>query len=328
MKALIYEGPGRMVYGTFRAPELGPGDVLLKVDVVGICGSDLHAFLGHDSRRKSGTVLGHEAVGHVADGPEAGRRVVLVPSIACGECAQCRAARVHLCRNQQQVGVHRQGAFAEFIAVPRTNLVDVPDELDSGDAALAEPLAVAIHTVDRATRLSAIPPDQASVLVIGGGAIGLLCALVLKSRSCPRVAISELVDARRETCRRAGIEAALAPENAVVAGPFDIVIDAVGVAPTRRAALDAVAPGGLIVHVGLGDAADGIDFLRLTREEVTVAGTVRARRDDFTAAAALLASGALGRLDWVDRRPLADGPQVFSQLAQGVVQAAKVVLVP
>ena len=101
-----------------------------------------------------------------------------------------------------------------------------------------------------------------------------------------------------------------------------------GTAATRSMALDAVAPGGLIVHVGLGEGEGGIDFLRLTREEVTVAGAIRATRDDFIAALALLAAGTLGPTRWVERRPLADGPQAFSQLAQGAVPAAKVVLVP
>jgi threonine dehydrogenase-like Zn-dependent dehydrogenase len=317
-----------MECGVLPAPDLGPDDVLLKIDAAGVCGSDLHAFLGRDMRRKPGSVLGHEAVGRILDGAEADRRVVLIPSIACGKCVECGAARAHLCRNRQQVGVHRQGTLADLIAVPRANLVDVPAGLGTPDAVLAEPLAVAVHTVDRATRLSAVPVGEASVLVIGGGAIGLLCALVLKSRPCARMTISELVDARRETCRRAGIDAALAPELAVAAGPFDIVIDAVGIAQTRCTALDAVVPGGLIVHVGLGDGEGGIDFLRLTREEITVTGAVRASRSDFKDALALLAAGTLGRLNWVDRRPLADGPQAFSQLAHGAVGAAKLVLIP
>lgn len=328
MNALIFEGPGNVICREIGKPEPKADEALVRVEASGLCGSDLHAFLGHDGRRKPGTVLGHEAAGRVAGGEAAGRRVALLPALHCRECAQCRAGLSQHCRNRTQLGVHRHGAFAEFVAVPMENLFEIPDTLAFKDAALTEPLAVAIKAVERATRFSSAPPEQSRILVIGGGAIGLLCALVFKAQSWASVAICEKVPARQETCRRAGLELVGAAEVATGMDSFEVVLDAVGIADTRRLAQRAVSAGGIIVHVGLGEAADGIDYRRLTRDEIIVAGAGRPSRTDFDTAIALLASRALGALDWVETRRLDEGPQVFRELAEGKVRAAKVVLIP
>ena len=190
---------------------------------------------------------------------------------------------------------------------------------------LTEPIAVAVRAAERASAFARVPPDRARILVIGGGAIGLLCGLVLRAQSFMDVAICEISAARRETCRVAGFGKIAGPEQAAGFGPFDIVIDAVGKARTRRFAQECTAPGGVIVHVGLSEPSEGIDFQALTRKEITVAGAACPSRRDFETALSLLASDALGRLEWVETRRLEEGPEAFSQLAQGRVAAAKVV---
>jgi len=328
MHALVYEGVRNVAYRAWSVPELQPGEVLVQIEATGICGSDLHAFLGHDLRRSAGAVLGHEAVGKIVSGSDTGLRVVIFPSIHCGECVECLSDRLHYCLNRQQIGVHRQGTFADYIAVPSANLIAIDGRLSAAAAAVVEPLAVAVRAARTAVRLSAGRIEGGRALVIGGGAIGLLSALLLQNLFAARTTVCEISGGRRETCRSAGMADVLDPAAIATAGAFEVVLDAVGTAESRRSAQKAVARGGVVVHVGLAEPLDGIDFQQLTRDEVTLAGSIRASRDDFMEAISVLSAGNIGALDWVETRKLRDGPGAFGDLEQGIVRAAKVVLLP
>ena len=168
------------------------------------------------------------------------------------------------------------------------------------------------------------------MLVQGGGAIGLLCARLLA-----RYGVHHITLAETNALRRASIAAATsalaydpATDAAPADGSVDLVIDAVGAASTRRAALAAVKPGGVIVHVGLQDGASPIDMRKLTLAEITLIGTYTYSTSDLRAAALALHEGAFGDLDWVEERPLADGPAAFRDLHEGRCAAAKIVLRP
>jgi alcohol dehydrogenase len=319
-----------MIYRDEPDPSPAAGEVLVAIDAVGICGSDLHAYHGQDARRHPPVVMGHEAVGHIAEGPDAGRRVALNPLIACGACRACGADRAHLCEARRQFSVHRPGAFAELMAVPATNLIELPEGLDVVKAALAEPTAVALHAVDRIRAFPNRSLGDADALVIGGGSIGLLCALLLNLEGCRSVRLCDINPLRRRTAIAAGIENVFDPADgeARLSGSFDVVVDAVGIKATRQASQDAVCPGGLILHVGLGDDAGGIDFRKLTRNEVALIGAARSTAGDLRRAIALLHSDKLDTSRWVERRPLAVGAEAFAEIDKGQAAAAKVVLVP
>ena len=226
--------------------------------------------------------------------------------------------------------MNRPGAFAELIAIPERNLIDLPDGIDPVAAALTEPAATALHALDLGVRTLARALDEARVLVIGAGAVGLLCALLARARGARRIMVGETNSLRRATAARAGAgdvfdpRAAPAPPDSA----FDLVLDAVGGAATRALALRAVRPGGTIVHIGLMDSAGESDFRKLTLQEITLVGTYTYTPVDLRAAAAALAAGALGALDWVERRPLGDGAAAFSDLDAGRTAAAKIVLLP
>ncbi len=328
MHALIYEGPRNFVHRTLAEPVPPPDELLVRIDAAGICGSDIHAYAGHDPRRIPGGILGHEAVGRIVSGVDAGMRVVIFPSIHCGVCKECRAHSFHHCLSRQQIGLHRQGAFAEYTVVPRGNLIEIDSRLSDAAAAIVEPLAVAIRAVGKATVLSRERLDGGHALVVGGGSIGLLSALLLQRISGLRVTLCDTHSARRQTCRAAGIGQVLEPASVPSAGSFDLIVDAVGSAASRCLSQAEIARGGVIVHVGLREPLDGIDFQRLTRDEVTVAGSIRASQAEFREAIELLSSGAIGSLDWIEQRPLSEGPDAFNDLAEGRVRAAKVVLIP
>ncbi len=324
MKALVYDNVETLVFRDMEDPVPAHDEHLVRVEAVGICGSDMHAYLGHDARRPAPLILGHEAAGVVTGGPLDGRRVTVNPLVTCGTCPACKAKRDNLCPDRQIISMMpRHGAFAQYIAIPARNLVDVPAEVPIAKAALAEPLAVSWHAARLA--LEALHPSmERKALVIGGGAIGLAASLALRAMGVEETTIVEPNPARRSfLIEKCG-------ENAVAATKdlFPLVIDAVGYAATRALASQAVLPGGVITHVGLGEDTGGLDVRRMTLQEVTFIGTYTYAAEDFRDTAHAIFDGRLGPLDWTEERALSDGAQAFDDLRHGRVATPKIILRP
>ncbi|WP_170783301.1 zinc-dependent alcohol dehydrogenase [Ruegeria lacuscaerulensis] len=324
MKALVYEGVEHVAYRDM--PDAAPQDAehLIRVEAVGICGSDMHAYLGHDARRPAPLILGHEAAGVIVGGPRDGDRVTINPLVHCGTCTACQSGRVNICPNRQIISMPpREGAFAQYVAMPDRNLVTVPDDVPLAKAALAEPLAVSWHTA-RLGLEALHPAMDRRALVIGGGAIGLAAALALKAMGVSDVTITEPNDARRTYV------ASICPFNlrAETTETFPLVVDAVGFAATRQAASSLVEPGGVIAHVGLGDGGGGLDIRRMTLQEITFIGTYTYTVEDFRQTASAIFDGRLGALDWIEMRPLSEGADAFRQLRNGSVAVPKIILTP
>ena len=330
MKALVYTGPKQVEYRDEPEPARKQDDVLVKVDAVGICGSDMHAFLGHDERRIAPLILGHEASGVVVDGAMKGTSVVINPLVTCGECMACQSGRSNLCAKREIISMApRQGAFAEFIAIPERNLIPVPEGMDMTKAALAEPIATGWHSVTKAAKAADRPLAESRALVFGGGAVGLSAALSLHAMGCRDILLAETNPMRRATAEKSGVCKPFDPTNGGLAeNSVDVVIDCVGAKPTRRAATAAIRPGGVIVHVGLSDGTDGMDIRKITLQEVTFIGTYTYTAQDFHATVAAMHSGALGHLDWFEERSLSDGAGAFADLLEGRTASAKIVLRP
>ncbi len=324
MKALVYDGVETLGYRDVPDPTPADGEHLIRVDAVGICGSDMHAYLGHDARRPAPLILGHEAAGVVIGGALDGRRVTVNPLVTCGTCPACEAKRENLCPTRQIISMQpREGAFAQYISMPDTNLVTVPNDIPLDKAALAEPLAVSWHAARLA--LEALhDSNERRALVIGGGAIGLAAALALKAMGVTDITVVEPNAARRaflaETCHQTVVSEG--------DGLYSIVIDAVGYGATRATASALAAPGGVIAHVGLGEDTGGLDVRRMTLQEITFIGTYTYTAEDFRQTAQAIFDGRLGDLNWVETRALADGAAAFADLRQGRVAAPKIVLYP
>jgi alcohol dehydrogenase len=307
--------------------------VVLKIEAVGICGSDMHAWHGHDPRRKPGLVLGHEFVGAVSasavDDVSCGTRFTGNPLITCGHCEYCAQGRNNLCANRTMVGMTRPGAYAEYMSLPASSLVAIPQSMPALAAALTEPVATAWHAVNLSLRALARPLHECRVLVIGGGAIGMTAALLIRHLGAADLAVSELNALRREALERhAGCRTIDPASGPPAAATFDYVVDAVGAAATRNHALAAVKPGGVVMHVGLQDWASEIDMRRLTLDEITLLGTYTYTTADLRAAVDGLHRGVFGDLSWVEERSLAAGPEAFVDLDEGRSAAAKIVLRP
>ncbi|MEM7547454.1 MAG: alcohol dehydrogenase catalytic domain-containing protein [Pseudomonadota bacterium] len=331
MKALVYTDVEQLAYGDVPDPRPRDEEVLVKVMASGICGSDMHAFLGHDERRPAPLILGHEAAGLVASGVDTGRRVTVNPLVTCGVCDVCCDGRTNLCATRQIISMQpREGAFAEYISMPTRNLITVPDHVPLAKAALAEPLACGWHGVRLAEEALSTPMAAARCIVIGGGAIGVGAALALRAFGASDVTLIEPNEIRRAHLNPLVEFACAAPGDPAIPakGSADIVIDAVGYAVTRADACAYARAGGAIVHIGLGEATGGLDIRRLTLQEIRFIGTYTYTATDFEATAAAIFSGALGTLDWIEQRPLADGQAAFADIRGGRVAAAKTILIP
>ncbi|MGR3465650.1 zinc-dependent alcohol dehydrogenase [Limimaricola sp.] len=321
MKALVYTGVETLDLRDVPDPVPAEGsEVVVRIASAGICGSDMHAYLGHDGRRPAPLILGHEAAGTLIDG----RRVTINPLVTCGTCPACLAGRDNLCATRQIISMApREGAFATAVAIPARNLIEIPDAMRFDQAALAEPVACGWHAVRVGLQAGAAGP----ALVIGGGAIGLGAALSLIAQGVRDVTLVEPNAARRAyLAERCGLSC-VSPD-ALDRAAFGIVVDGVGFAATRAQASALCAPGGVIVHIGLGQAEGGLDIRRMTLQEIGFIGTYTYTAADFRETVAAMADGRLGALDWIETRPLGEGAQAFSDIRAGRVSAPKIILKP
>ncbi|MEM1431812.1 MAG: alcohol dehydrogenase catalytic domain-containing protein [Pseudomonadota bacterium] len=324
MRALVYTGPEQLEYGDAPDPVPASGEVLVRVESAGICGSDMHAFLGHDERRPAPLILGHEVAGMSESG-----RVTINPLVSCGTCRACIAGQDNLCPSRQIISMPpREGGFAEWLTIPAANAVAVPDHVSPDQAALAEPIGCGWHAARVAREQPAGRGAGVRALVIGGGAIGLGGALSLRAQGIPDILLVEPNPERRRYIEtRCGL-AVSAPDSLPPDYAPDVVVDGVGIAATRAQASAVVRPGGVIVHIGLGSAEGGLDVRRMTLQEITFIGTYTYTAQDFIDTAGAMFDGRLGALDWIEPRPLEDGARAFEDIRAGRVAAPKIILKP
>ena len=330
MHAAFCTGPGRIEIRAVAPPERAPDELLVEVHACGICGSDLHYYGG--SAPAPAVCLGHEICGRVASagsGFAVGDPVVIEPLLSCGVCPRCRAGEPNLCPRLRILGSMAPGGFAELVAVPPTSLYRVPAELDLDTAMLAEPLAVGVHAV----RLAQLTLGE-EVLVLGGGAIGLLAAFAATA-SGARVTVSARYPHQAGAARALGAAAVIGTTHEDVLRtaeerPPDVVFETIGgTAPTLDLALQAVRAGGRIVALGKFTQPISLPPLRFLMKEVRLVSSMTYSRNgprpDFETALILLACER-GRLATLitHRVPLADAARGFAIAADKSTGAIKV----
>ena len=239
MQALVYTDIQKLIYREEKNPKLLNGESIIKVSASGICGSDMHAYHGNDNRRIPPLILGHEVSGVINKGKDIGKKVVLNPLITCGTCNYCTNKREHLCPKRIILGmnrpIERQGGFAEFVSIPDKNIYELPKKLDMKEAPIAEPCAVALHAVELGEKELSGELNDSSALVIGAGAIGLLCGLILsKVKKCKKITIIEPNDNRlKESLKYLDADGLKPSSKSIFLDHFDIVFDTVGLEATR-----------------------------------------------------------------------------------------------
>lgn len=300
----------------------------MAVAAAGICGSDMHAYLGHDTRRVPPLVLGHEVAGTIIEGQRAGERVVLNPLITCQQCEPCQRGRSNLCEKRTMIGMTRPGGMADQVVIPTSNIFSVSSSLNLSHASLTEPAACVWHALELIKRSLFVPLAECNVLVIGGGTIGLLAAKLFEVSSVSKVVMLEKNPIRCTTAERYIEGEVLDSLPDLNAPSFDIVFDAVGSAGTRQLAIETVRAGGVVLHIGLQSSSGPIDTRRITLQEISFLGAYTYTEADFKASLSALENQLFGDLFWVEERALADGNGAFADLNHGRVAAGKIVLIP
>jgi (R,R)-butanediol dehydrogenase / meso-butanediol dehydrogenase / diacetyl reductase len=302
MRAAFYEGNQTIRVGDCSPVSPGPGQVQIRVAYCGICGTDLHIFHGAmDQRVRMPQVLGHEmsgaitAVGDGVAGYSVGDRVTVRPLDPCGQCPACRAGHSHICQKLKFIGIDAPGALQGLWTVPAHTLHRLPDSLTMQQGALVEPIAVACHDV----RMGAVTAGE-YVVVLGGGPIGLLVALVARSKGA-RVVISEVNPFRLNLAREFGFDAVnpqdtdlvrKVEEETATAGA-DVVFEVSGSAAGAGMVTKLPRTRGRIVVVAIFAQPPTLDLFRFFWRELKLCGARVYEPQDFEEAIALAASGTL-----------------------------------
>lgn len=322
---MVWLGPERLQVEDVVTPVPAAGEVVIRVEAAGICGSEVEGYLGHQANRTPPLVMGHEfagRVGAVADGVDRswiGQRVTVNPILSCGTCAACRSGHRNVCERRQLIGVHRSGGFGAEVAVPVSALVPFPDGLDVRLAALTEPLANGVHAV----RLGTLRDTPERAIVIGAGTIGLAALQAARAAGIAQVTVAEPHPGRRAQAAALGATDTAASAGAI-AEPAALVIDAVGRPETRTRGIALTRPAGTFVAIGLHADAVPVSFHDLIRREIAIQGSYAYSDDDFATALRLLAEGRAGIGPLEPVRPLRDGAAAFAELAQGATNAIKI----
>jgi L-iditol 2-dehydrogenase len=343
MKALVLVEYNRLECLEVPDPVVGSGQVLIRVEACGICGSDVHGLDGSTGRRLPPVIMGHEAAGVVEDigahvaGRRVGDRVTFDPVISCGVCHFCQCGLTNLCDSRRLYGVscdeYRQdGAFAEFVAVPARSVYALPEGLSFEQGALAEPLSVAAHAVG----LRPVAEGDV-VVVVGAGVIGLMAVQVLRASGCRRVIAVDLDEGRLALARKLGADKALkaAAGDTVreVRGltegrGADAAIEAVGVSETVRLAIQCVRKGGAVTLVGNLSPTAELPLQAVVTREVSLLGSY-VSRGEWPTCLDLLARRVVETARMVSAvAPLAEGAAWFRRLQAREAQLVKVVLSP
>ena len=344
MKALVLNDYKQLGVEDVPEPQIAPDEVLVRVSSCGICGSDVHGYDGSSGRRIPPVIMGHEASGQIArTGGEArrfqiGERVTFDSMISCRNCLFCRAGRPNLCENRQVLGVscdeyRRHGAFAEYVAVPEHIVFRIPDGVAFDEAAMVEPVSVAVHAVNRAA-----PALGDTALVVGAGMIGLLTIQALRAAGCGRIIATDLAADRLALASQLGADETLpAGEGTDVAAEVrqrtgglgaDIVMEAVGADATVAMSIDSVRKGGKVTLIGNIAPTVSFGLQSVVTREIDVLGSC-ASSNDYPACLELMQRGRIQVQPVLSAAvPLDRGPEMFGRLYAREPNLTKVILRP
>ncbi len=338
MKALVYEGPWQMPLRDLDEPFPGLNEVTISVESVGICGSDVHGFMGTTGRRTPPIVMGHEfsgkvmATGEAVSDYEIGDRVTVQPLVTCGTCGNCRIGLWNICEHRSGLGMNLNGAYAEALQVPQQMLYRLPSEMSWDQGAMVEPLAIAMHAVNQ-TPFNLME----TVVIIGSGTIGLLTLLAVRLKGAGQVIVSDLNPHRLEMAQKLGADVVV---NVADEDPIEVVhqhtqgrgadavIEAVGLTATVQQSLAVVRMGGHVTWLGNSQPDVTLNMQQVVTREVTIAGSY-GFNVEFGQAIDTINRGLINPTQLIEQHaPLADGPRIFDELASGKLDDIKVILKP
>lgn len=300
MKQATMTAPGQIEIRQAPVPSPGPGQVLLQIQRIGVCGSDIHVFHGKHPYTSYPVVQGHEfsalvaAVGPDVKDVSVGDKVTSMPQIVCGSCGPCLRGDEHICDALRVQGFQAPGCAQELWVTAASKIVKLPAAFSFEQGALVEPVSVAVHAIARAGNL-----QGRRAVVLGAGPIGNLVAQAARAAGA-RVLITDLSEHRLEIARRCGLDAtsnpasedlATASRRVFGAQGFDLAFECVGVEATLDAAVANLAKGGTLIVVGVFGDKPRVDLGLVQDRELRIAGTLMYQRPDYEQAVAWIASG-------------------------------------
>ena len=341
MKALVYQEPWKMIMQDLPRPVLQPGEVMIKMESVGICGSDVHGFTGESGRRAPGMVMGHEVVGRIEEtAPDVtdlkiGQRVTVFNVLS--EHAPTPEEGDPSFLNKRVVGVNlgTRGAMAEYLAIPSVNAIPASEEIPPEVSVLAEPVAVALHGFHRLAEKSVKPQK---IVIIGSGTIGLCCLLVAKSLGYKDVTVVDLISDKLQRAKNFGGNTLLIEMNSTpddVAGQIkeklgvypDLVVDAVGVKASFDQAFQMVSEKGNLLLIGNLAKSVELPLQDLVSKEISLIGTYGFDLKAFQEGVKILPELQDQLQTFIEGHcTLEETPEVMTALAKGERKALKIVI--
>lgn len=303
MKQAVMVAPGNIEFRQVEYPTPLPEEVLIRIERIGVCGSDIHVYHGLHPYTSYPVVQGHEVAGVIAEvgkdatGFEPGDPVVFMPQVTCGICYPCRHGMEHICDQLKVMGFQTSGAAQEYFAVPASKVLKVPASISLDQAAMIEPISVAVHALSRYGDVSG-----KNVIVLGAGTIGNLVAQVAQASGAHKVLITDISEYKLDMARACGIRCAihsgqgnLSEEIARELGPdkADVILECVGVQATISHAIDNARKGSVIVVVGVFGKKPLVDLGLVQDRELTLLGTLMYQKKDYERAIELASQGLL-----------------------------------
>lgn len=301
MKQATMEKPGNIRFEDVAETPPGVGEVRIRVQQIGICGSDIHVWHGTHPFTPYPVIQGHEFMGvvdaigpGVESAPVIGTKVTALPQIVCGHCNPCKKGRFNICENLKVRGFQANGCGREYYNIPAERLVVLPEDFSADQGAFVEPVSVAVHSCNRAGDLTG-----RNVVVLGAGTIGNLIAQLAKARGAAKVLITDIADYRLDIARQCGVDYAVntsreslkeATTAAFGEGGFDIAFEAAGVEASLASAVKCIEKGGMVLIVGVYGKPPVVDMGVVGEHEIVLAGSMMYWREDWEEAVKLLAS--------------------------------------
>lgn len=301
MKAITYVGEEKLSLKDIDVPQIANGEALVKVSYGGICGTDMMIYAGVHPRAQSGLVMGHEFSGEISEVKgkssfKSGDSVAINPIRSCGTCVPCKSGNYHICENLRYIGIDLDGGFAEYVKIPIENLHTLSNQVKQDEAAVIEPLAVAIHTVVRSTF-----KVGDTVTILGAGPIGILIGIIAKLSGAAKVIISDISDYRLKVAASYGLHPVDAKEKDLIEEVkettkgigSDVVFEVAGNQITADQMIGAIKTQGEIMVVSVYKKPPMIDLAKMHFREISLSTTRCFSPKDFEAAIQFIEEGRI-----------------------------------
>jgi len=295
--------PGQIEFKDVPRPALKPGEVLIQVRRIGVCGSDIHVYHGLHPYTHYPIVQGHEVAGEITElgegvrGFAPGDKVVFMPQVTCGKCYPCRHGMYHICDSLKVMGFQTNGAAQDFFPVRAEMVLKLPESISIDQAAMIEPVSVAVHALSRYGSVEGL-----NVLVLGAGTIGNLVAQVAAASGANKVMITDVSDYKLKKAIECGVKLVVNPQEEDLgqallqhfgADKADLILECVGVQDTISQAVTHARKGSTIVVVGVFAQKPQVDLGLVQDRELSLLGTLMYQKKDYLRAIELVAGGKL-----------------------------------